>query len=93
MGSISHHYNIKNVEETYLGLYVQQSILQPDVLSFLAKKHYRKSVYMGMGVNIGFDAVIICERKQEISGKFNATAPELATWIPVDLAARIHAKS
>jgi hypothetical protein len=91
----AHHYEIKRVEERVFRpspSYVHQSVLQPEVLSFLATKVYRKRVYMVVGVRIGHDAVIIHERGKEIGGKFSASAPGFATGIPVDLAAKIDAR-
>lgn len=94
-GGTTHHYKIKKVEEHVFRpsrLYVQESVQQPDIHDFLAKRNYRKAVYMIVGVRIGCDAVVIHERNKERGGKFNATAPGFATGIPVDLGVKIHAK-
>ena len=62
-----YRYEIEKVEgQTFLPSheYVQKSVLQPEVLDYLARFRYRKSLYMIVGVKIGFNAEILYQTKQ-----------------------------
>ena len=67
--------------------YVQNSVLQPEALKYLAQHRYRKSLYMIVGIKVAFNAEIIYERKHGREGGLNAVIPGAVTGIPVDLGA------
>jgi len=88
-----HKWEIKRVDEKSFRpsrLYVQQSVFQPDVLSYLAEKSYRKSLYMIVGVRIGRDAKITHTKTREVGGNFNATVPLTPAGVPADLAGKLY---
>ena len=92
----THHFRIKTVEESMFlpsPEYVQKSVLQAEVLKYLAQHRYRKSLYMIVGIRVGCDAEVIHERKLGNGGKLSVAAPGSLTGIPVDFGAEIKAKS
>jgi hypothetical protein len=91
----SYKYEIKTVDEKLFRpspLYVQKSMLQPEVLTYLAERGYRKSVYMIVGIRIGRDAKISYGRDIDTHGHVSVTAPGAVTGIPIDLSGEVHAK-
>ena len=70
-------------------VYVQQSILQPEVLGYLARHWYRKSVYMVVGIKVGCEAEIIHRRQNDVGGQLNGSIPGALTGIPIDMGAEI----
>ena len=92
----THHFTIKTVEESMFlpsREYVQKSVLQAQVLDYLAQRRYRKSLYMIVGIRVGCDAEVVHERKLGNSGKLNLAAPGALTGIPVDFGAQVKGKS
>jgi len=92
----THHFRIKSVEECMFlpsYEYVQKSVLQEQVLNYLAQHRYRKALYMIVGIRVGCDAEIIHERKLGNGGKLSAAVPGSLTGIPVDFGAEVKGKS
>src|SRR5438045_494166 len=61
----THLYEIKKVEVRMFNPsreYVLKSVLEPEVLNYLARHKYRKSLYMIVGIQIGFNAKIVHKR-------------------------------
>ena len=93
--NMSYKYEIKRVDEKVFRpspLYVQKSMLQPEVLGYLAERRYRQSVYMIVGIRIGRDAKITNGHEVEAGGDVDITVPGAATGIPVDLSAGVHVR-
>ena len=67
--------------------YVLKSVLEPEVLNYLARHKYRKSLYMIVGIQIGFNAKIVHKRTHKKGGGLNVSIPGALTGIPVDLGA------
>lgn len=92
----THQYEIEKVEgRTFLPSYeyVQRSVLQPEVLDYLARHRYRKSLYMIVGIKIGYNAEIIHERKYKRGGGLNVSIPGAMTGVPLDLGANLKQKA
>lgn len=68
--------------------YTRQSVFQPEVLKYLAKHKYRKSLFMIVGIKVGFNAKIIHQRKSEKGGQLDGAVPGALVGIPVDLGAK-----
>jgi hypothetical protein len=70
----TYRYEIKKVEgRMFLPSpeYVSRSVLQPEVLHYLARHRYRKSLYMIVGIRVGFNAEFTHERKYKRGGHLN----------------------
>jgi hypothetical protein len=94
--STKHRYEISKVEERMFvptGDYVKQSVLQSDVLEYLAKHRYKKSLYMIVGIKVGCDAKVIHQKHHEMGGNLGATIPGASVGIPVDLGCNIGANA
>jgi hypothetical protein len=84
----THVYQIERVEEKMFhpaSEYVQKSVLQPDVLGYLARHWYRKSLYMVVGVRIGVNAEVTHSSTCERAGKMNVSVSGALTGIPLDV--------
>lgn len=73
--------------------YVQRSVLEPEVLQYLARHRYRKSLYMIVGIKVPFDATIIHERKSKKGVKLSASIPGAIVGVPVDFGANVQKSS
>jgi len=90
----THRFEIKKVEEKLFDPsldYVQKSVLQPDVLAYLAKNNYRKAVYMIVGIRIGHDATISHGKNTKVGGNINATVPGAVIGVPLEIGANAKA--
>ena len=88
----SHRYQVERVEGRMFlpnREYIKKSVLQPEVLSYLARHGYRKSLYMVVGIKVGFNAEIIHQRKRKFVGRLKCFVPAALTSIPVDFRAKI----
>lgn len=84
----SHLYQIERVEEKMFHPtpdYVQKSVLQSDVLGYLARHRYRKSLYMVVGIRIGVNAEVTHSRTCERGGRINVSVSGALTGIPLDV--------
>src|SRR5205814_4242980 len=88
----NHRYQVERVEgRMFLPSreYIKRSVLQPEVLSYLARNGYRKSLYMIVGIKVGFNAEIIHQRKHKFGGRLKCSVPAALMGIPVDFGAKI----
>lgn len=84
----THRYEIERVEERFFQptpSYVRKSVSQPEVLAYLSKHKYRKSLFMIVGIKIGFNARITHSKSNALKTGVDATVPGALTGIPVDL--------
>jgi hypothetical protein len=87
-----HRYQIEKVEgQMFLPNrdYVRKSVLQPEVLRYLAGNGYRKSLYMIVGIKVGFNAEITHQRKNKFWSRVKCSFPAALTGIPVDFRAKL----
>ena len=81
-------YKIKKVEgHMFLPSreYVRRSVSQPEVLRYLSRHWYRKSLFMIVGIKIGFNAEFTHQRENQNGGQFTGCVPG---GIHVDFAGR-----
>jgi hypothetical protein len=84
----THQYKIERVEERFFQptpSYVRKSVCQTEVLAYLSKHKYRKSLFMIVGIKIGFNAHITHSKYKAFKSGGDATIPGVLTGIPVDL--------
>ena len=82
----THRYKIERVEERFFQptpSYVRKSVCQPEVLAYLSKHKYRKSLFMIVGIKIGFNARITHSKNKAFKGGIDATTPGALTGIPL----------
>jgi hypothetical protein len=90
--TITHRYKIKEVEiQTFYPsrAFIRQSVLEAQVLQYLAAHGYRKSIYMVVGIKIAHGAHVFHGRTKEIGGTLGGTVPGAAVGIPLDLGSHI----
>jgi len=87
-----HRYEINKVERRMFRpsrKYVQASVQQPDVLKYLARHRYRKSLFMIVGIKVGFNGQVVHQRKYSRGGHLSGSIPGAVTGVPVDLGASV----
>ena len=88
----THRYEINKVERRMFRpsrKYVQQSVQQPEVLEYLARNRYRKSLFMIVGIKVGFNAHVFHQRKLGRGAHLSGSIPGAVTGVPVDLGTSI----
>ena len=84
----SHQFIIQKVESRTFRPsrhYVRMSVLQPEVLRYLARHHYNKSLFMIVGIKIGFNGEIKRFKKSKKGGSLNASQPLPSSLSPLPL--------
>jgi hypothetical protein len=90
--STSHHYEIDNVEERMFvpsEYYIRQGILQSDILGYLARRHYRKAVYMIVGIKVALGGKVVHSIKRGSGGDIGGTVPGSSVGIPIDIGGKV----
>jgi hypothetical protein len=90
--STSSHYEIDNLEERVFvpsAHYIRQSILQNDVLGYLASRHYRTAVYMIVGIKLALGGKVVHSTKRGWGGDMGGTLPGASVGIPIDIGAKV----
>ena len=92
--SQTHRYEIEKVEERMFvpsENYVRQSMLQAEVLHYLAKYRYRKSIYMVVGTKVAIGGKISYTTEYDGDANLAATLPGVAVGIPAEVGGKISA--
>jgi hypothetical protein len=90
--STNHRYEIQKVESQIFyptQTYVRNTVAQPQVLKYLAEHKYHKSLFMIVGIKVGYDGQITQETKRKSGPQFNISVPSSLTGIiPLDFGAK-----
>ena len=87
-----HRYEIEKVEERMFVPsqdYVRQSMFQAEVLSYLARYRWKKSVYMIVGIKVAQGGKIVHETEHALGGHLAGALPGASVGVPLDVGATV----